>query len=319
VRAIVTGCSGFIGGALLGQLTREPELDVVGVSRVRPAELVVNTRWLPRSLLTQSDTNLGFVSGSVVIHAAGRAHILRERGGEPLAEYRRSNVDETLEIAEHAARCGVQRFIFLSSVKVNGEAAPQCHPFTADDVAKPLDPYGVSKMEAEQGLQELSVRSGMEITIIRPPLVYGPGVKGNFLSMMRWLGRGVPLPLGAIHNLRSLVAIDNLVDLIATCVYRPAAANQTFLVSDGEDLSTTLLLRRLGAALEKPARLVTVPEQLLMLAATVVGKGDVARRLCGSLCVDITKTRQLLGWSPPVSVDEGLRRTAEAFRREAHL
>jgi nucleoside-diphosphate-sugar epimerase len=136
---------------------------------------------------------------------------------------------------------------------------------------------------------------------------------------MRWLGRGVPLPLGAIHNLRSLVAIDNLVDLIATCVYRPAAANQTFLVSDGEDLSTTLLLRRLGAALEKPARLVTVPEQLLMLAATVVGKGDVARRLCGSLCVDITKTRQLLGWSPPVSVDEGLRRTAEAFRREAHL
>ena len=319
MRIIVTGCSGFIGSALLVQLTRKPGLDVVGVSRARPANPVANTRWLPRSLLTQSGTNGGFASCSVVVHAAGRAHILRERSGEPLAEYRRSNVEETLEIAEHAARCGVQRFVFLSSVKVNGEAALQCRPFTADDEAIPLDPYGVSKMEAEKGLHELSLRSGMEITIIRPPLVYGPSVKGNFLSMMRWLESGIPLPLGAIHNMRSFVALDNLVDLIATCVHHRAAANQTFLVSDGEDLSTTLLLRRLGAALGKPARLLPVPEQLLMAVATAVGKGEVARRLCGSLCVDITKTRQRLGWSPPVGVDEVLKRTAEAFRREAHL
>ena len=319
MRVIITGCSGFVGRALLVQLARKPGLDIVGVSRVRPAHLVDRTKWLPRSLLTQAEASLGLVRESVVVHTAGRAHILRETSNEPLVEYRRANVEETLEIAERAASCGVRRFIFLSSIKVNGEAAPQLRPFTADDEAMPLDPYAVSKMEAERTLRDLSRRSGMEITIIRPPLVYGPGVKGNFLSMMRCLGRGVPLPLGAIHNLRSLVAIDNLVDLVATCVYHPAAANQTFLVSDGEDLSTTLLLRRLGAALNKPARLVPVPEQLLMLAATVVGKGGVARRLCGSLCVDISKTRQLLGWSPPVGVDEGLRKTAEAFLREAHL
>ena len=266
-----------------------------------------------------SDSSLGLVSGSVVVHAAGRAHILRETNNDPLAEYRRANVDETLDIAEYAARFGARRFIFLSSIKVNGETALQCRPFTADGCAAPLDPYGVSKREAEQGLRELSLRSGMEITTIRPPLVYGPNVKGNFLSMMRWLGRGIPLPLGAIHNRRSLVAIDNLIDLIVLCVHHPSAANQTFLVSDGEDLSTTQLLRRLGVALSRPARLVPVPLALLMLAAAAVGKGDVARRLCGSLCVDISKTRQLLGWSPPVSVDEGLRRTAEAFLREAHL
>ena len=319
MRVIITGCSGFVGRALLVQLARKPRLEIVGVSRVRPAHLLDGTKWLPRSLLTQAEARLGLVRESVVVHTAGRAHILRETSNEPLVEYRRANVEETLEIAERAASCGVRRFIFLSSIKVNGEAAPQLRPFTADDEAMPLDPYAVSKMEAERTLRDLSRRSGMEITIIRPPLVYGPGVKGNFLSMMRCLGRGVPLPLGAIHNLRSLVAIDNLVDLVATCVYHPAAANQTFLVSDGEDLSTTLLLRRLGAALNKPARLVPVPEQLLMLAATVVGKGGVARRLCGSLCVDISKTRQLLGWSPPVGVDEGLRKTAEAFLREAHL
>jgi UDP-glucose 4-epimerase len=174
-------------------------------------------------------------------------------------------------------------------------------------------------MEAELALRELANETGMEVTIIRPPLVYGPGVKANFLSMMRWLYRGVPLPLGAIHNRRSLVAIDNLVDLVAVCLQHSAAANQVFLVSDDEDLSTTELLRRMGAALHKPARLIPVPERLLVLAAKVVGKGDVAQRLCGSLCVEIAQTRQLLGWLPRVSLDEGLRKTAEAFLREAHL
>ena len=319
LRVIVTGCGGFIGSALLVQLGRKPAQDVVGVSRTRPACVVGCTRWLPRSLLTQSNTSFGFVGGGVVVHAAERAHVLHEIGTDPLAEFRRANVEETLEIADHGARVGVHRFIFLSSVKVNGETASESRPFAADNETIPLGPYGVSKREAEQGLRELSLRSGMEVTIIRPPLVYGPDVQGNFLSLMRWLRRGVPLPLGAIHNLRSLVAIDNLVDLIATCVYHPAAANQTFLVSDGEDLSITELLRSLGAALGESPKLVPVPLRLLMVAAAVVGKGNVAQRLCGSLCVDISDTRQLLGWSPPVSVDEGLRKTAEAFLREAHL
>jgi len=173
-----------------------------------------------------------------------------------------------------------------------------------------LDAYGVSKLEAEQGLREIALQTGMEVVIVRPPLVYGPGVKANFAAMMRWLKRGVPLPLGAIHNQRSLVALGNLVDLITVCLDHPAAANQTFLVSDGEDVSTTELLRRMGQAMGHPARLVPVPVSWLKLAAAGVGKQDVAQRLCGSLQVDIEKTRRLLGWMPPISLDEGLRRAA---------
>jgi nucleoside-diphosphate-sugar epimerase len=198
----------------------------------------------------------------------------------------------------------------VSSIKVNGEATLLGRPFSADDAPAPLDAYSLSKMEAEQGLRELAAQTGMEVVIIRPPLVYGPGVKANFAAMMRWLKCGVPLPLGAIHNQRSLVSLDNLVDLIVLCLTHPAAANQTFLVSDGEDVSTTQLLRRMGQALGCPARLVPVPVSVLKLAAAIVGKSDVAQRLCGSLQVDISKTHQLLGWTPPLSLDEGLRRAA---------
>ena len=209
------------------------------------------------------------------------------------------------------------RFVFVSSIKVNGEATQPKHSFTADDVPAPLDDYGVSKMEAENGLREIAGQTGMELVIIRPPLVYGPEVKANFAAMMRWLRRGVPLPLGAIHNQRSLVALDNLVDLIVTCLTHPAAANQTFLVSDGEDVSTSELLRRMGQAMGRPARLIPVPASWLKLAATMQGKSDVAQRLCGSLQVDIEKTRRLLGWTPPLSLDEGLRRAAGVGRDTA--
>jgi UDP-glucose 4-epimerase len=215
-----------------------------------------------------------------------------------------------LNLARQAAAAGLRRFVFVSSIKVNGEATQLARPFIADDAPAPLDAYGVSKMEAEQGLREIARQTGMEVVIIRPPLVYGPGVKANFAAMMRWLKRGVPLPLGAIHNQRSLVALDNLVDLILTCLTHPAATNQTFLVSDGEDVSTTELLRRMGQAMGKTARLLPVPASWLKVAASLVGKGDVAQRLCGSLQVDISKTRELLGWVPPVSLDEGLRRAA---------
>ena len=187
------------------------------------------------------------------------------------------------------------------------------HPFTATDAPLPSDAYGVSKMEAEQGLREIALETDMEVVIIRPPLVYGSGVKANFAAMMRWLQRDVPLPLGAIHNQRSLVALDNLVDLIMTCLTHPAAANQTFLVSDGQDVSTTELLRRMGSAMGCPARLVPVPVSWLKLAATLVGKPDVAQRLCSSLQVDIAKTRDLLGWRPPLSLDEGLKKAAQGY------
>ena len=259
-----------------------------------------------------TDWGRALVDVNSVVHLAARVHVMHDTAADPLTAFRVVNVEGTLSLARQAAAAGVKRFVFISSVKVNGEATLPGQPFTADDVPAPLDAYGVSKMEAEQGLRELSAQTGMEVVIIRPPLVYGPGVKANFAAMMRWLRRGVPLPLGAIHNQRSLVALDNLVDLIVTCLTHPAAANQTFLVSDGEDVSTTELLRRMGRAMGHPAHLIPVPASLLKLAATMLGKQDVAQRLCGSLQVDIEKTRRLLGWTPPLSLDEGLRRAARS-------
>jgi len=225
---------------------------------------------------------------------------------DPLAAYRETNVAGTLNLARQAAAMGIKRFVFLSSIKVNGEQTQIGRPFTPNDIPNPTDPYGISKAEAEEGLRQIADQTGMEVVIIRPVLVYGPGVKGNFLSMMRWLNKGIPLPLGAINNARSLVSLDNLVDLIVTCLNHPAAANQTFLVSDGEDVSTTTLLRKTAAAMGKSARLVPVPAHLLELGSAVLGKQEMAQRLCGSLQVEIEKTRRLLGWQPPLTLDEGL-------------
>jgi len=241
---------------------------------------------------------------------------MQDRSSDALAEFRRINVDGTNNLARQAAAAGVQRFVFLSSIKVNGESSQLNKPFTASDTPKPNDPYGISKLEAEKALLHIASETGLEVVIIRPPLVYGPGVEANFGSMMRWLDRGIPLPLGSVtHNRRSMVAIDNLIDLIVTCLSHPAAANQTFLVSDGEDLSTADLLRRMGKALGKPARLFGVPAEALRLGAVMLGKQSMYQRLCGSLQVDIGRTKRLLDWTPPVSVDEGLRRSAEGTRR----
>ena len=253
---------------------------------------------------------------NAVVHTAARVHMMDDPVAEPLAEYRRVNVDSTLNLARQAVAAGVRRFLFLSSIKVNGESTPVDRPFNADDPPKPTDAYAVSKYEAEEGLRQLGKETGLEVVIIRPVLVYGPGVKANFLSMMQWLDKRLPLPFGAIHNARSLVALDNLVDLLKTCLHHPAAANQTLLVSDGEDLSTPELLRRTGAAMGRPAHLMPVPEFVLRSAATIVGKANVGERLCGSLLVDIGKTQRLLGWSPPVSVDQALRETARYFLDE---
>ena len=207
----------------------------------------------------------------------------------------------------------LKRFIFLSSIKVNGESTRPDEFFTAEDVPNPLDAYSVSKLEAEQGLYEIGAKRGMEIVCIRPPLIYGPRVKGNFLSMIRWLYRGIPLPLGTVQNSRSLIALDNLVDMIMTCLDHPAAANQTFTASDDEDLSTTGLLRRICEALDRPVRLLPVPPYVLRIAMNMVGKEDMALRLLGNLQVDPSKAKKLLGWRPSVSVDEGLKKTTEWY------
>jgi nucleoside-diphosphate-sugar epimerase len=248
-----------------------------------------------------------------VLHLAARVHVMNDTSADPLQAFREANTQATLRLGRQAAAMGVRRFVFVSSIKVNGEATRQGRPFTANDAAAPEDPYGMSKAEAEAGLRQIATETGMEIAIVRPPLVYGPGVKANFAALIHALRRGLPLPLGSVtNNRRSLVALDNLVDLLLTCIDHPAAANQTFLVSDGEDLSTTGLLQRLGLAMGRPARLIPVPPALLRLGATLIGKGDVAQRLLGNLQVDIAHTRHTLGWAPPVSVDEGLRRAAVA-------
>jgi nucleoside-diphosphate-sugar epimerase len=233
---------------------------------------------------------------------------MQDTATDPLAAFRTVNVDGTLNLARQAAASGVKRFVFISSVKVNGESTEPGHAFSEADAPNPQDAYGQSKHEAEQGLRQIAYDTGIEVVIIRPPLVYGPRVKANFAALMRAVQRGWPLPLGAVHNQRSLVALDNMVDLIVTCITHPQAANQTFLVSDGEDLSTPDLIRRMARAMSRPARLLPVPKSVLMAAATILGKRDMAQRLCGDLQVDISKARTLLGWNPPISVDEGLRR-----------
>jgi len=240
---------------------------------------------------------------------------MRETAVDPLAVFRAVNVEGTLNLARQAAAAGVRRFVFISSVKVNGESTMLGRSFTADDTPAPEDAYGISKAEAEAGLHAIARKTGMELVIIRPPLVYGPGVKGNFASMLRWVVRGVPLPLAAATgNRRSLVALDNLVSLIATCTQHPRAAGQVFLAGDGEDVSTAELLRRIAQVQEQSARLLWCPVGVVELAARLLGKGDVAQRLLGSLQVDISKNRNLLGWQPLINLDEGLRRAVQEAR-----
>lgn len=314
---LVTGATGFIGSALLTSLGAGHAWKVRGAVR-RPSPNTVGRPDLVSVGDLAGDTDWGVaISGvNAIVHTAARVHLLEDRATASLAEYRRINVRSTLNLARQAVASGVRRFVFLSSIKVNGESTPLDRPFNADDPPKPNDAYAVSKHEAEQGLRQLGKETGLEVVIIRPVLVYGPGVKANFLSMMRWLNKGLPLPLGAVHNARSLVALANLVDLIRTCVQHPAAPNQTFLVSDAEDLSTPDLLRRTSAAMGRPVRLIPVPEFVLRSAATIIGKAEVGERLCGSLRVDIGKTQRLLGWTPPVGVDQALKETARYFLDE---
>ncbi|CAM3548987.1 SDR family oxidoreductase [Polaromonas hydrogenivorans] len=310
---LVTGATGFVGSAIVVRLAREGIEMRACVRRDGVAMPDGVQTVLVGDLTSDADWSQALAGIGVVVHVAARVHVMDDTAADPLVEFRRINVQGTLNLARQASTSGVRRFVFISSIKVNGEVTKLGIPFSADDIPAPLDPYGISKMEAEQGLREIAAQTGMELVIIRPPLVYGPGVRANFAAMMRWLRRGVPLPLGAIHNQRSLVALDNLVDLIVTCLTHPAAANQTFLVSDGEDVSTTELLRRMGKAMNRPARLVPVSAGWLEQAAALVGKRDMAQRLCGSLQVDIQKTRQLLGWKPPLTLDQGLKKAAEGL------
>lgn len=309
-KLLVTGASGFVGRALsleaairglaVRTANRSCSTLPVAVECVSVGDIDDGTDW--HSALTGCD---------VVVHLAARAHVMQDATTEPLVEFFKVNVGGTLNLARQAANIGVKRFVFISSIGVNG-AETFTLPFVAQDEPAPHSPYAVSKYQAELGLKELALKTDMEIVIIRSPIVYGPNAPGNFGSLMRWLSHGFPLPLGAIKkNRRSLVSLDNLVDLILICIDHPKAANQTFLVSDGEDISTTDLLQRMGKAINRSARLLPVPVCLLAFVARLLGKRSVAQRLMGSLQVDIGKTCELLDWKPPVSLDEGLRRAAQ--------
>ena len=309
-RVLVTGGQGFIGRAIVAQYLELGRFEVLALTRQAPAaNPVAGATYLPSGdLASQTEWQPELNNIHAIVHLAARVQVMHDAAADPLAAFRAVNFEGTMNLARQAAAAGVKRFVFVSSVKVNGESTPIGRPYVEADVPKPQDAYGQSKFEAENGLRQLSADTGMEVVIIRPPLVYGPGVKANFAALMRAVQRGCPLPLGAVHNQRSLVALDNLVDFIVTCTTHSQAANQTFLVSDGHDLSITELVRSLSQAAGVPARLLPVPVWALQAGATLLGKGDAVQRLCGNLQVDISKARSLLGWVPPVSVEEGLRR-----------
>lgn len=302
---LLTGANGFLGSRLSKVLQSKPGLNLTAAVRCRFEILDVDIVQV-QDINANTDWSLALAGQQAVIHLAARAHIMKSVVADPLAEFRSVNVDGTLNLARQAAQLGVKRFIFISSIGVNGNI--NTLPFTEDDGPAPTGAYAQSKWQAERGLWQIQRETDMEVVIIRPPLVYGPNAPGNFGSLMRWVEKGIPLPLGAIYNQRSLVAVDNLVDLILTCIDHPAAANEVFLAGDGHDLSTSELLRGVAKAMGRPSRLIPLPASFLMMGASLLGKKSMAQRLLGSLQVDISKARNLLGWEPPISVEEGLKR-----------
>lgn len=305
---LLTGGSGFVGRALAARLLNTGyRLATVsrsskGVSESQHfqiSQLDGGTDWTDILLTARPD---------VVIHTAARVHQMNDQSDDPLQAFRQVNTQGTVKLARQAAASGVKRFIFISTIKVNGETTDNRAPFSHLDPHSPQDPYAISKSEAELQLQQLAQDSGMEVVIIRPPLVYGPGVKANFAAMLGLARKNLPLPLGAVHNSRSLVALDNLVDLITTCANHPKAANQVFLSSDDCDVSTAELLRMMTRAAGKRPLLLPVPVSWLRLIAKLAGKQAVVDRLCGNLQLDISHTKQVLGWQPVVTLEQGIAR-----------
>jgi nucleoside-diphosphate-sugar epimerase len=312
---LVTGANGFVGRSLCSELYRQ------GSSVKKSLRLASDTddgyeQVIVDSIDSDTDWSVALDNVNVVIHLAARVHVMNEVAVDPLAIFRQVNVEGTLNLARQAAVAGVKRFIFISTIGVNGNATSLGQPFTSENEPQPHDPYSISKFEAEQGLRMLGTQMGMDIVIIRPPLVYGYEAPGNFDKIIKVLKKKIPLPFGAIKNKRSFVYVENLVSLIVKCINHPAAANQVFLVSDGRDISTTELLKQCADQLGVNVVLLPIPQKLIEFGAAILGKRDIAQRLCGNLQVDITKTSKLLDWMPPVSVSDGLKISALGLTQE---
>jgi nucleoside-diphosphate-sugar epimerase len=310
MNVLVTGASGFVGRALCSHLVSR-DFDIVATVTNLPNVHVPRVHYrIVTKLDAATDWHDALAGVQTVIHCAARVHVMHDYSQDPLTEFRRVNTLGTKTLARAAAHCGVKRLVFLSSIKVNGESAPSDAPFVQASPAKPQDPYAISKWEAEQALTQIAAETGLELVILRCPLVYGPGVKGNFLRLLQAVNHGIPMPLTLAINRRSLIYLDNLTDAIATCLTHPAAAGKTYLMSDGEDVSTAELISRIAQALGKPSRLWPCPLGLMELAGMLTGKSDEIARLLGSLCIDSSKIRSELDWTPPYTLEQGLAETA---------
>lgn len=311
---LVTGANGFVGQALCAELLRRG-LAVRGAVRGQASSIPPMARaTVVGGITIDTDWSAALDGVEMVIHLAARVHVMHESAADPLAEFRSVNTAGTEHLARCAAASGVKRMVYVSSIKVNGEQTCGGQKFSETDTPAPQDPYGVSKWEAEQALQRVASETGLEVVIVRPPLVYGPGVKGNFAQMLNVVSRGIPLPFASLRNQRSLLYLGNLVDALITCATHPAASGQTYLVCDGEDVSTPDLLRQLAVAMGAPSRLLPCPATLLRLAGKLAGKSQQVERLLGSLQVDGDKIRRDLNWVPPYLLQQGLQATAEWYR-----
>ncbi|WNZ44014.1 SDR family oxidoreductase [Leptolyngbya boryana CZ1] len=307
---LITGATGFVGSALC-QLLEHSEHTVYGVVR-SDAVLPPSVTPILVSSIAELDDHPILPQIDVVIHLAARVHQMNDTAADPLSEFRAVNTEATKSLAIAAATAGVKRFVYLSSIKVNGDG--QASPYTERSTPQPADAYGISKWEAECALNEIAATTDLEIVILRPPLVYGAGVKANFLNLMNLVKTGIPLPLGGIHNQRSLVYVGNLVDAIVTCATHPQAAGQTFLVSDSTDVSTPELVRKISESMRKPIRLMPISPVILTNLARILGKTATLDRLFGSLTIDSSKLRQTLNWQPPFTLEQGLEQTARGFQ-----
>lgn len=311
-RVLVTGATGFVGRHVIERLIGTTEL-IAAVRNTAHSAFAPGVRTVPFNLDNVSDTPAeAFIGVDCVLHLAARVHVMHP-GAEDATRFIHMNAAATEILARAAANAGVRRFVYVSSVKVNGEEGTG---YTGHHAPNPLDAYATSKRDAEEGIAAVAAASDMEFAIVRPPLVYGPGVRANFLRLLQWVEAGVPLPFGSIHNRRSMVSVWNLADLLVRVLNHPSAAGRVWMVSDGRDVSSAELIRELALAMNRRPRLISVPASFLRAAAIVLRRREEIDRLCGSLTVDMSETTSVLGWAPPLSFEEGVRRTVHWYLTE---